>query len=284
MTLTPPRLSGFDLRLACTPGITDIDRLYRMRWHESALAAEERAFRRSVDAGILRLFRSGPVGEHGVADMKWYYRNRLIGSVPGKNITADIYALSPERCPFCQAGTPSTLEHMFPKALFPWLAVEPGNLAPACKDCNLDRNEGNGHSSPNVYADTWISDHIWLTATSAHFGDPTHLLFDIDAGCGVTPAQAELLRTHLNERKLRNRYRIRAKQSFSDLLSDIRESRRVRPIAGRRLEDAVEETLTSRLSARTADHGKNYWEAAALRVWVADFRSIDWEGLTTAVP
>lgn len=255
-----------------------------MRWHESDLAAEERAFQRSIDTGTLRLFKSGPSGDHGVDDMKWYYKNRLIGSVPGKDIVADIYALSPERCPFCQAGIPSTLEHMLPKALFPWLAVEPCNLAPACKDCNLDRREGNGRSSPNVYVDSWLADYVWLSAARADPADPAHLVFDIDRACGVTSTQADLLSTHLQERKLRNRYRIRAKQAFSDILGDIRASRRVRPIGGRALEQAVEATLTSRLEARSEDHGENYWEVAALRVWLADVSSIDWEGLTAAAP
>ena len=40
------------------------------------------------------------------------------------------------RCPFCGFGRATTLDHFLNKGDFPWLAIVPFNLVPACKDCN----------------------------------------------------------------------------------------------------------------------------------------------------
>lgn len=41
-----------------------------------------------------------------------------------------------DRCPFCEVGKPTTLDHYLPKKEYPSLAVTPVNLIPSCKDCN----------------------------------------------------------------------------------------------------------------------------------------------------
>lgn len=280
LVLVPPAVAGASLRSECRPGIQDASRRQRMLWYEPDLISEERAFSRAVETDTLRFFHRSPATAQETADMKWFYENRLVGSVPGEAFTEQLYASSPEQCPFCQLGVPTTLEHMFPKANFPWLAVEPRNLAPACKDCNLDRRSGTGHSSPNVYLDTWLTASTWLVATRDDSADPSALKFEVDPACGLYPHQISLLQTHLEERKLENRFPIRAKQAFRDLVSDIREERRIAEIPANDLVSEVEVTLRSRVRARASDHGTNYWEAVALRAWLTDVASIDWLTLT----
>ena len=56
-----------------------------------------------------------------------YYYDKILSSAPrGK-------------CPYCNLGTATTLDHYLPKSLYPIYSVTPINLVPACKDCNTGK-------------------------------------------------------------------------------------------------------------------------------------------------
>lgn len=52
-------------------------------------------------------------------------------------------------CPFCNypTRTVSQVDHFFPKAIFPSLAITVDNLVPICRDCNNTQNKGDYYST-----------------------------------------------------------------------------------------------------------------------------------------
>lgn len=86
----------------------------------------------------------------------------------GREIYDELRAAAPNgRCPLCGVGSVRTLDHHLPKSKFPFLAVVPANLVPACSDCNHTKTD----VAPTVYADQTlhpyfddIDDKRWLRA------------------------------------------------------------------------------------------------------------------------
>lgn len=54
--------------------------------------------------------------------------DELINRVPNK------------KCPYCEIGQVTTLDHYLPKSKFPLFSVTPINLIPSCKDCNTAKS------------------------------------------------------------------------------------------------------------------------------------------------
>ena len=69
-------------------------------------------------------------------DMVKVYEQKLVGGA-GRYYYDQIILHAPlGRCPICGIQQASTLDHYLPKSKVPTLAVDPGNLIPACSDCN----------------------------------------------------------------------------------------------------------------------------------------------------
>ena len=74
------------------------------------------------------------------------------------------------RCPFCGFGRATTLDHFLNKADYPWLAIVPINLIPACKDCNHGKGSmralcANDQTIHPYFEDFAISRDQWLFAS-----------------------------------------------------------------------------------------------------------------------
>lgn len=71
-------------------------------------------------------------------EMSMVYTQRMVGmKAPGRAIYDKLIAAPAHgRCPLCGQRTVSTLDHHLPKDQYPALVVVPGNLVPACADCN----------------------------------------------------------------------------------------------------------------------------------------------------
>lgn len=85
------------------------------------------------------------------------YYDRLMNSAPlGK-------------CPFCEFGQVSTLDHFMGKAHYPCFSILPFNLVPACADCNKGKGPGivsAGNQISHPYFETQeIETETWLYAS-----------------------------------------------------------------------------------------------------------------------
>ena len=105
-------------------------------------------------------------------DVKGLYSDQM---VPLKKAARQHYdkllISSPQRrCPFCGFGRATTLDHFLNKADYPWLAIVPINLIPACKDCNHGKSTSRALSANDqilhpYFEGSELSDEQWLFAS-----------------------------------------------------------------------------------------------------------------------
>ena len=98
-------------------------------------------------------------------DMIKVYEQKLVGG-KYREYYDRIKGLAPlNRCPICDVNTVDTLDHYLPKSDIPTLAVDPGNLIPACGRCNRlksDHLKNNPDEMPvHLYYDR-IPEGQWL--------------------------------------------------------------------------------------------------------------------------
>lgn len=102
-------------------------------------------------------------------DLKGLYSDQLVpAKKPARPHYDKLLISSPQRrCPFCGFGRATTLDHFLSKSDYPWLAIVPRNLVPACKDCNHGKNTSRAltaddqvlhpyFESPELTNDQWL--------------------------------------------------------------------------------------------------------------------------------
>lgn len=271
MLLHPVPMTGAEVRQSCTPDIEDDDRRERILADEDALVSEEARFRAAAAGGTARAFTASAFSPAVKEDMVWYYDVRLVGSVPGGPIVKKIRALSKGRCAFCHIALASTLDHSFPKAVHPRLAVDPHNLVPACRDCNSGRGVGSGVVSISPYFDHWVESTPWLSAEVQDSTKPETLTYTVRRSEQLTVAQWEALEEFFKDADIAARYAASAIDAFSPLATELRNSYGAPPVT------EVRRILTERYEARVGSVGANRWETAAYKAWLDSVSTIDWE-------
>jgi hypothetical protein len=163
--------------------------------HLVIAAADDYAVRAgSVDLHLVST--SNSVG--GVVDkdeMMVVYDNRFVPEKsPGRAKYIRIKDAAPnDRCPLCQVGTVTTLDHHLPKAKYPTLVVTPNNLVPACTWCQgakkSDSPKSKEEQTFHPYFDDF-NDKIWLTAQVVE-GVPAVFKFNFSAPKGWKSIKAK---------------------------------------------------------------------------------------------
>lgn len=85
------------------------------------------------------------------------------------------------KCPICNIGQVSTLDHYLAKTIYPMYAVTPYNLVPVCKDCNfakLDSPVDSKTAPLHPYYDE-IDSVVWLKATLIKSGEGIAVEFKV---------------------------------------------------------------------------------------------------------
>ena len=105
-------------------------------------------------------------------DVKGLYSDQM---VPTKKVARHHYdklvvSAPQRRCPFCGFGRATTLDHFLNKADYPWLAIVPINLVPACKDCNHGKSTSRALSADKqilhpYFEGSELTDDQWLFAS-----------------------------------------------------------------------------------------------------------------------
>lgn len=129
-------VSAEELFVLCARSFTNEDFRTRLLGYTDRIRrhAEENQKRVPVD---IRDFLEEIRQEQVCADdMKKVYEQKLVGGV-GRSYYDQIMLRAPlGHCPICGVQQVSSLDHYLPKSLIPTLAVDPGNLIPACSSCN----------------------------------------------------------------------------------------------------------------------------------------------------
>jgi 5-methylcytosine-specific restriction endonuclease McrA len=93
-----------------------------------------------------------------------------------------------ESCPMCGSSELGTLDHIFPKSVFPEFSIYSKNLVPACFGCNLKRNAQYSNNAGgrvlHPYFDAFMNDRLIYTRLSPAGGTFDRPRLDI---CLVNP-------------------------------------------------------------------------------------------------
>jgi hypothetical protein len=173
------------------------------------------------------------------------------------------------RCPLCDQGRATTLDHYLPQSLFPEFSILPLNLVPACGDCNRNK------SATYAQADVGLFLHAYLD----QIPDSSRFLFAdvwvesriIAVEFRVKPPRSlstELRRrivTHYEELDLAALYRVEAVNEISE------RSGRIKGMVheGTSLED-VSDYLHLEAKSIASAKGHNHWRYALLDAMAQD--------------
>lgn len=271
MALTPIDMTGQQVRDLCMPRMQGGLRKQRLCADLANIEAEEDALRVAVSAQRHRaLVPSVAVSLDISADMKWFYENRLRGSVPGRVVWHSIVDLAGRLCPLCHLTRPRTIEHSFPQSAYPRLATEPLNMVPACRDCNSERNVGHGTITISPYFDAWVVVLPWLHAEVIDHNHPEDLRFSVIRHASFTDDQWDALGQFVVDVKLLDRYVGLAIEAFSEFVAGLRITYPT-PSA-----DDAERILEDKVLSQMNSFGINRWQTVAFEAWHRAAKSIDW--------
>ncbi len=141
--LDPPSATIQESLSRCITGISDKKRHLRFAGSKAQIMAADVAMRSALGRGQHSALNPGSFVAPPpltTADMKWLYDQRMVQSVSGREIYDEIKLAAAGECPLCGQRDVTTLDHYYPKATWPALAVSPANLVPSCLQCNTTKN------------------------------------------------------------------------------------------------------------------------------------------------
>ena len=197
-------------------------------------------------------------------DMKKTYEQGMARkNAPGRNIYKDILD-SPlnRKCPLCMERKVSTLDHYLPKSHFPFLAVVPLNLIPACFECNKKKGNTVAKNADDVPLHPYYDDlgnDIWLVAKVIQLS-PTALRFSIKKPSQWSHSLHKRVENHFTSLKLAELFATIA----ADELANIRGY-----LSGLKEEDSIDgvKKHLQRMTRSLEGVHHNGWRVAAYRAW-----------------
>lgn len=147
--------------------------------------------------------------------MKVYTARMAKGSQPGRPIYDRIRnACVLNRCPLCDVGFVTTLDHHLPKSEYPVLAVTPTNLVPSCTWCQDAKDDfypaTQDGQTFHPYFDDFETD-VWLKAVVVE-GRPAAFEYEVGAPDHWSEMKAARARAHLRTFRLGELYTSNAGQ------------------------------------------------------------------------
>lgn len=267
--LNPINIDTLETVQAClSPQLRKIEAAKLIRDDLPQILMDEAALKHAIATDQSRFLALAELEEHIKPQMTWLYEHRL-RTGDGLAIREEILALGEDGCAYCHNPNAKTLDHLYPKAIFPRLAVTPLNLVPACRDCNEDRSTGSGTVSVNPYFDHWADDDLWLSARLPDPSDPVDVRFAVV----VPPSWSQQQVDTINDFVASTRFLMRCEIAASHEMR-----LRARRFSALATNGRIHEVL-SFLRGELVDHvsrSKNYWGSVAYQLWVDRFDEVDW--------
>ena len=241
MRLSEPQ-SSFEKTLdECVSGITgNVALRQKLTDSKPDLITVEAQYLAAAGAGELHAIP--PINTAGDADpvvintlkksdlIKIYDQYFVPDNKPARKIYDALLNAAKEKCPFCGGiGTPRNLDHFLPKAHFPQFSVQPHNLVPACRDCNMDgkahayaTDEGDQIIQPYVDNDRFFLDQ-WIFATyhAGNDGEPGEFEYFVDPPEEWREVDKQRVRKHFADFNLAKRYTTKAAELLGTVLRQI---------------------------------------------------------------
>lgn len=137
------------------------------------------------------------------------------------------------KCPLCEFGQVSTLDHFMSKAYYPYFAVLPMNLVPVCADCNKKKASSairaHSQSSHPYFEEPEIETETWLYASVVETS-PATATFSIAFPLHWSEGLCRRIKNHFREVNLASRFAIEAASemtTLSDFLGMLGTSERI---------------------------------------------------------
>ena len=157
------------------------------------------------------------------------YSNQLLQKGKGARKYYDKLIISAplEKCPLCGFGQASTLDHFLSKSRYPTYSVFPGNLIPACSDCNKSKGASavtEASQQPHLYFESpKLEIEPWVFAELIQTTPPNIRYYASPPA--DWPEELKLrAENHFNDLNLARRFGIEAAAELSnmvDILDDI---------------------------------------------------------------
>ena len=158
-------ITAEDLFVSCVNSFRDDALRNRLLGYKEKVKRHAEGNRNRVPVDISGFLRDILPEQVSPDEMKKVYEEKLVGG-NCRGYYDMILALAPHgRCPICGIQQASTLDHYLPKSEVPTLAVDPGNLVPACDRCNRKKTDKLSHDASmmpvHIYYDR-IPEGKWL--------------------------------------------------------------------------------------------------------------------------
>lgn len=136
-------ISAEDLFLLCAESVTNTDDRNRLLTYRDKVRRHAEDNPKRIPADIATFLKEIRPEQVPKEDMEKMYEDKLVkGNKERRGYYLAILRLAPNRrCPICGVNRAETLDHYLPKSKIPTLAVDPGNLIPACDRCNRKKGD-----------------------------------------------------------------------------------------------------------------------------------------------
>jgi hypothetical protein len=223
------------------------------------LAAYDTYVAARPDVAVLAQADTGPATD---TDLKGNY-DYLVNSTQERATRAELLAGAVHgKCPLCDQGSVTTLDHFLPRNAFPEFSILPINLVPACGKCNHLKREIYQENGLGVFVHAYFDDlpnaQYLFADVSVEHGEIL-ASFRISPPAQMDPGLARRLGSHFRLLRLADYYRLEAMDELSErrqrLLDMVEEGATVDDLADHLVRDAA--------AARRA-RGENHWRYALL--------------------
>jgi hypothetical protein len=123
------------------------------------------------------------------------------------------------RCPLCDQGRATTLDHYLPQSLFPEFSILPLNLVPACGDCNRNKSATYAQAGVGLFLHAYldqIPDSRFLFAEVWVENRIIAVDFSVNPSRSLSGDLRQRIVTHYKELNLATLYRVEAVNEISE--------------------------------------------------------------------
>ncbi len=174
-----------------------------------------------------------------------------------------------EYCQYCGINLNKSIDHFFPKEIYPLLSAATINLIPCCKDCNTNKSTRVYDSAGvrefiNFYYDDFL-DIEFLKCSIIFPGSSAvpSIVFSLQLTGLISYAQS-VVQNHFNKLKLINIYGAVVGCYFEELTSECRDAAQAADL---------QNTINNKRNAMVPIYGVNYFKVALLKELAAQHSS-----------
>lgn len=168
--LNKPTMDVSEIVVDCAKSYRDKSRKQNFEYSAEYIKKQSDVYNSLAEKGLWDNFKPHKIvnGILDKIDMESLYTDKFAKKEDVKKKYYDkIMVAANGKCPICEIGQTSNLDHYLAKSLYPTYSVTPINLIPICRDCNTVKNASqitcNTDAPLHPYYDT-IDNYIWLKA------------------------------------------------------------------------------------------------------------------------